>query len=645
MWLVSLAAVSPCADARGLWRLPSLAQYERPWIIEPPLPTNAMDVAGIGRVVVSPGEDPVDAVEAFAARATHSGHALKLADMHALVEALCSRMPCARQLTGSVALSFAVGGECECAAAEDPVDAVFRCVRAAVRRGLGPTRYEVVQMIRSFCALKACVVEPPPALTADAGQLGYLTVEAWEEPAEVVERLARTLAAGGRPLNRDLALVLVDWFCERRECLRGLAPDLNAGGVDCLYWEPPEYAVLRAPSWGDTSAALDYLCERKPCGRGLERKLEVSVWSSDNASVGALACGPLEEPADCVEAFVRRSLAFGYKLAAGHLSSAMGSMMAWLCERRHCSRSLAPEIQLLSDGSPLVVARSWEEPWQAASNYARLVHAEGSSAPRRSAQAVYLDICRHRASCVDLPADVGVVVRGVGNLTCRSWEQPADVVESFAYEAVRVGHVLRARDLNRILDLMCSQRSCSRRKLSVVASLLVMHPGKTAGRAIGAATRPSRNVFVLGHDNRCGDDSRPCFVVLRHPVDRFVSALAFKKQAGEHRGELLLGNLCYAWLTDKHVDDVVDDLAGLNEHCDFARARPAQSTHCVFRSAPDDASAPPDDARYRAQAPDVVGRRQRRPHFLPLLPSSPSRLRRYDQAPLLAPLPSPAPEP
>jgi len=53
-----------------------------------------------------------------------------------------------------------------------------------------------------------------------------------------------------------------------------------------------------------------------------------------------------------------------------------------------------------------------------------------------------------------------------------------------------------------------------------------MHPGKTAGRAIGAAISDVTDLYMLGHDGRCDGVARPCYVVLRHPVDRFVSALA-----------------------------------------------------------------------------------------------------------------------
>mgnify|MGYP002047256443 CR=1 FL=1 len=102
--------------------------------------------------------------------------------------------------------------------------------------------------------------------------------------------------------------------------------------------------------------------------------------------------------------------------------------------------------------------------------------------------------------------------------------------------------------LKKSLELMCAQRNCDRKKVKSMAKLFFMHPGKTAGRAIQDATTKTDKVFVLGHDDRCDGARRPCFVVLRDPVDRLVSALSFKRQGGEMRNERFLGNRCHAWL-------------------------------------------------------------------------------------------------
>ena len=90
-------------------------------------------------------------------------------------------------------------------------------------------------------------------------------------------------------------------------------------------------------------------------------------------------------------------------------------------------------------------------------------------------------------------------------------------------------------------------------------------------------------MFVLGHDDRCDGSSKPCYVVLRDPRERLVSALAFKQQGGEWRGERLLGNTCHGWLMGKNLTTILSDVDGLDKHCEYFQASPDKKTHCVFR--------------------------------------------------------------
>ena len=69
----------------------------------------------------------------------------------------------------------------------------------------------------------------------------------------------------------------------------------------------------------------------------------------------------------------------------------------------------------------------------------------------------------------------------------------------------------KRRHLRETLQLMCSQRRCARLKLEPLATHLLMHPGKTAGRAINTALTTVSAVFVLGHDLRCDGRSRRRF--------------------------------------------------------------------------------------------------------------------------------------
>lgn len=522
---------------------------------------DATVVARVGR--------PVTSLEDFAIAAARAGH-----------DVLCPN-----NKTTVLDASF---GTCTIGPCEDGADAASRCVRAAVEKGKGPiTRAEAQRLLEMACTQRICCDDVPEALTFSTDPVGTLTIEPWEDPADVVERFARAQALAGRLVTRDDANTMVGWFCAARSCSRlRVWPDIPLDDSACFYWEPPEFAIRRLNLDGKSAAlAMRRLCDVKPCGGNLDSDLALDVWDFDNSSVGTLRCGPLREPADCVEHFVRKSLnVFKFAPPVADLNRAMGTMLKWLCGRRQCSRPLSPQVHVTVNDTTLV-AQSWEEPWKVAADYAEVRFHEASPVTEDVVRAVYEDICRHRAFCATLPLQVGVSFQGVGNLTCRTWEQPADVVDHFARSAVELGHILNAPDLRHVLNLLCSRRNCGRTKLAATAAALVMHPGKTAGRALATAVASAPNVFVLGHDRRCGRDvfRRECHIVLRDPVDRFVSALAFKKQGGEWGGEQLLGNTCHRWLHDRRIDDVLDDIGGLNANCAFANATSDQSTHCIFR--------------------------------------------------------------
>jgi len=614
--------------------------------LEPSLDVT-LDVLGTGRVTVRRGggfdEKAVDAVEAFGIAAVLAGHLVTFEDRRRMLDALCLKLRCERSFrdTRIVDVSDLVaGGDVVWHAAdEDATVAVLRFARRAVERGARLTRDVFHGVLGRFCdsfdvATLACAVGNanvtfPQPLTLAVPPRGTVTVEPWEEPAAVVERLARTLAPYAIPEAqfRDVE----QWFCDRRICGRRLSQRLVIDVVvtdnltlplACEFWEPPALAVERfvnvelasqseAARLDATRQALRWLCDRRDCSAS-PRPLALSVWAFANDSVGEVQCGELEEPADCVEDFVRMSLGFtsrepqGAATAAGALAASyadaadsgaratftpatsdevvesMAQMMQWFCSRRHCARAVSPRITLSDFGD--FVVEPWEQPHAAVSEHLKRADALGAALEPETARRLYESVCTQRWRCKDFRADVTVTVENVGNATCRGWEEPAEVVEAFSKAVGATGINVPAKAAYKMLDLFCSQRACSRRKLGEpVAQTLVMHPGKTAGRALTTALAPLQDAFVLGHDLRCDGRGPACIVVLRDPLDRLVSALAFKKQGGEARGERVLGNGCHRWLRDRTVDGVVGDVSGLNEHCGFNDAEAAQSTHAVFR--------------------------------------------------------------
>ena len=346
---------------------------------------------------------------------------------------------------------------------------------------------------------------------------------------------SRPAQVRGHAVPRGKASEMLAWYCRRRRCHRQrLHGDLYAdvalrrgnvtARVESSYAEPPEVAALRflehlrTEGFDDDEAAaaanvaLDDLCASRPgaCGRGHEKLLSLDVWSAFNDTVGACECPPLWEPAACVEKFLRRSARVGYNASRRDMDRSIDSMMAWFCARRDCGRPVAPAVRLaLPDGRGVTVD-PWAEPHNEIKQLALSASDAGAPPTERDLAELTLSVCEKRPGwCGALPATVGVEVRGVGSATCRPWEDPAEVVESFASQAVAAGLPVTASHLAESLRMICGARPCGRTKLKVTALRLFMHPGKTAGRAIAAALDAVDDIYVLGHDGRCDGSTRP----------------------------------------------------------------------------------------------------------------------------------------
>ncbi|KAH8065820.1 mannosyl-oligosaccharide 1,2-alpha-mannosidase [Aureococcus anophagefferens] len=433
---------------------------------------------------------------------------------------------------------------------------------AAAARDAGHDVFRAKEMARAY-ALVAPGRAPGRPLAEPVTVEGVLeenvTIHAFMDPADALQRASEMLA----------------WYCRRRKCHRQrLHDDLYAdvalrrgnvtARVESSYAEPPEVAALRflehlrTEGFDDDEAAaaanvaLDDLCASRPgaCGRGHEKLLSLDVWSAFNDTVGACECPPLWEPAACVEKFLRRSARVGYNASRRDMDRSIDSMMAWFCARRDCGRPVAPAVRLaLPDGRGVTVD-PWAEPHNEIKRLALSASDAGAPPTERDLAELTLSVCEKRPGwCGALPATVGVEVRGVGSATCRPWEDPAEVVESFASQAVAAGLPVTASHLAESLRMICGARPCGRTKLKVTALRLFMHPGKTAGRAIAAALDAVDDIY----------------------------------QGGEARMERLLGNRCHHYLLGKRIGEILDDVPGLNGHCEFFDATASNATHCVFR--------------------------------------------------------------
>merc|ERR1719454_2738767 len=57
-------------------------------------------------------------------------------------------------------------------------------------------------------------------------------------------------------------------------------------------------------------------------------------------------------------------------------------------------------------------------------------------------------------------------VEGVGSLTVNPNQDPADVVESFAAQAVQAGVLITGESMVQMMEYFCSRRQCSRMQIS-----------------------------------------------------------------------------------------------------------------------------------------------------------------------------------
>lgn len=564
-----------------------------------------------------------DALERFAATATSAGHAFDETALNESYRLVASTRPAGRPLSGSAMIAgFAPGiiphGEAGNASVwgvsnvEGPARFISRVARALVSQGLPASRDFVATVHAKLCELRPCAhygdaprYDLPQNLTVAADPLGSLTVEAWMEPAEAIEHFARTAAARGQEIKRDSCVDMLMWFCRRRRCVRQtmredrkalvLLSDGREAIAQCEFWSPPEWCaeVFKdklvkegVPADDAIRAGLEVLkhfCETMECGQRLHTSLSLDIWDHDNGTVGSAACGPLVDPADCVEKLFRGSYRVGFRANESTSVASMTRMMRWFCKRRACFRPLAPSVALSFRNDTLVV-RPWDEPRGKLREFAQKFSDRNEPLSTKEMKMLSFGVCSARPGwCVTLPKTVGVEVAGVGEATCRPWEEPADVLDALYNHAKRVDIDVTDLQLKTSLELMCAERNCDRRKVKSAAKLFFMHPGKTAGRAIQDAVSKTDKIFVLGHDDRCDGSRKPCYVVLRDPRERLVSALAFKQQGGEWRGERLLGNTCHGWLMGKNLSTILSDVDALDRHCEFFQASSKKATHCVFR--------------------------------------------------------------
>merc|ERR1711981_589170 len=140
------------------------------------------------------------------------------------------------------------------------------------------------------------------------------------------------------------------------------------------------------------------------CFRNVAQPIKLDV-----TGVGSLTVQPWQEPADMVETFAGQAMKAGGEISG----EGMKQMMEYFCSRRECKRL------------------SLQMPQQ-----------------QQQAQPITLN------------------VEGVGSLTVNPNQDPADVVESFAAQAVQAGVPMTGESMVQMMEYFCSRRQCSRMQIS-----------------------------------------------------------------------------------------------------------------------------------------------------------------------------------
>ena len=240
-----------------------------------------------------------------------------------------------------------------------------------------------------------------------------------QEPADVVLAFARRAAAAGVNMNLQSMNGMLKYFCDRRQCTKNLpqAQELNIDGVGklvCPPWREPaslveEFAAQAsgqgmAINQASMNQMMQFFCARMTCFRNVAQPIKLDV-----TGVGSLTVQPWQEPADMVETFAGQAM----KAGAAISGEGMKQMMEYFCSRRECKRL------------------SLQMPQQ-----------------QQQAQPITLN------------------VEGVGSLTVNPNQDPADVVESFAAQAVQAGVPMTGESMVQMMEYFCSRRQCSRMQIS-----------------------------------------------------------------------------------------------------------------------------------------------------------------------------------
>mgnify|MGYP003312972862 CR=1 FL=1 len=152
--------------------------------------------------------------------AVANGIPFNVETMRSMLKSLCNSRSCFRDIAGPLTLNVTDVGEFTVLPWEEPADRVEYFSGLVVEAGLGMTRQSAQQMLEWFCQRRVCRRGLTRPLTLAIGEVGNVTVRPFEEPAYVIERFSSAATAAGLQMNVETMLAALEWFCARRSCHR-----------------------------------------------------------------------------------------------------------------------------------------------------------------------------------------------------------------------------------------------------------------------------------------------------------------------------------------------------------------------------------------------------------------------------------------
>ena len=135
----------------------------------------------------------------------------------------------------------------------EPASLVEEFAAQATAQGVAINQTSMNQMMQFFCQRTTCFRNVAQRIKLDVSNIGSLTVQPWQEPADMVEMFAAQAIQGGLPMSEDGMKQMMEYFL--------LTPRVST--------LESSYATASAAAYIKCRRCRIYDCQPKPrpCGR------------------------------------------------------------------------------------------------------------------------------------------------------------------------------------------------------------------------------------------------------------------------------------------------------------------------------------------------------------------------------------------